>query len=162
MSEYDSESDSESNTESFDIDTEEIHIEYNYENLDNLWSIKNTISYASCVYLIINIICTTYNIWYAIPVFLLMFGIFGITRYNNYLSTYFLLYLILKLIFDFYALINLNNEIDTYLLTILIILKVYLLELTIRFLIKICNLNENELKIIKDNYTPNNRRMILY
>ena len=161
MSESDSEFDSESNTESLDIDTEEIHIEYNYENLDNLWSIKNTISYASCVYLIINIICTTYNIWYAIPVFLLILGIFGITQYNNYLSAYFLLYLILKLVFDFYALINLNNEIDSFLLTVLIILKVYLLELTIRFLIKICNLNENELKIIKDNYTPNNRRLIL-
>jgi len=162
MSESDLESDSESTTESLDIDTEEIHIEYNYENLDNLWSIKNTISYASCVYLIINLICTTYNIWYAIPVFLLILGVFGITQYNNYLSTYFLLYLILKLIFDFYTLINLNNEIDSFLLTVLIILKVYLLELTIRFLIKICNLNENELKIIKDNYSPNSIRLILY
>jgi len=162
MSESDLESDSESTTESLDIDTEEIHIEYNYENLDNLWSIKNTISYASCVYLIINLICTTYNIWYAIPVFLLILGVFGITQYNNYLSTYFLLYLILKLIFDFYTLINLNNEIDSFLLTVLIILKVYLLELTIRFLIKICNLNENELKIIKNNYSPNSRRLILY
>jgi len=162
MSESDLESDSESTTESLDIDTEEIHIEYNYENLDNLWSIKNTISYASCVYLIINLICTTYNIWYAIPVFLLILGVFGITQYNNYLSTYFLLYLILKLIFDFYTLINLNNQINSFLLTVLIILKVYLLELTIRFLIKICNLNENELKIIKDNYSPNSIRLILY
>ena len=162
MSESDLESDSESTTESLDIDTEEIHIEYNYENLDNLWSIKNTISYASCVYLIINLICTTYNIWYAIPVFLLILGVFGITQYNNYLSTYFLLYLILKLIFDFYTLINLNNQINSFLLTVLIILKVYLLELTIRFLIKICNLNENELKIIKNNYSPNSRRLILY
>jgi len=157
-----SDTDSNSETDSIEINTEEINIEYNYENLDHLWSIKNTILYASCVYLFINMICALYNMWYIIPVFLLIFGVIGISKYNNFLTVYFLIYLIIKLIVDFYFLINIENEINTFLLAILIIIKIYLCELTLKFFIKVCNLTNNELYIIKNDYIPNNRQVVLY
>jgi hypothetical protein len=157
-----SDTETNSETESIEINTEDLNIEYNYSNLDHLWSIKNTILYASGVYLFINMIYTIYNIWYLIPVFLLIFGVIGISKYNNFLTVYFFIYLIIKLIVDSYLLIKIENQINIVLLAILIIIKIYLCELTLKFFIKVCNLTNDELNIIKNDYIPNNRQVVLY
>jgi hypothetical protein len=144
-------------------ETFEINNENNIENLDSLWSIRNTILYASIVYLLINIIYTIFNIWYIIPVFLLMFGFIGIKNYSSLLSFYFFIYLVIKLCIEVNIVFNTNNtDVDIFLLTLLIVLKIYLCELTLKFYIKVCNLSKDDLNKIKDNYIPSRRNLTLY
>ena len=147
-----------------DLEPLEINNENNIKNLDSLWSIRNTILYASFVYLLINIIYAIFNIWYLIPVFLLMFGFIGIKQYSTFLSFYFLIYLVIKLCIEVNIVFNTNNntDVDIFLLTLLIILKIYLCELTLKFFIKVCNLSKDNLDKIKDNYIPSRRNITLY
>ena len=142
----------------------EINNENNIKNLDSLWSIRNTILYASFVYLLINIIYAIFNILYLIPVFLLMFGFIGIKQYSTFLSFYFFIYLVIKLCIEVNIVFNTNNntDVDIFLLTLLIILKIYLCELTLKFFIKVCNLSKDNLDKIKDNYIPSRRNITLY
>ena len=155
-------SDNENENES-DSEPLEINNENNIKNLDSLWSIRNTILYASFVYLLINIIYAIFNILYLIPVFLLMFGFIGIKQYSTFLSFYFFIYLVIKLCIEVNIVFNTNNtDVDIFLLTLLIILKIYLCELTLKFLIKVCNLSKDNLDKIKDNYIPSRRNITLY
>lgn len=147
-----------------DLEPLEINNENNIKNLDSLWSIRNTILYASFVYLLINIIYAIFNIWYLIPVFLLMFGFIGIKQYSTFLSFYFFIYLVIKLCIEVNIVFNTNNntDVDIFLLTLLIIFKIYLCELTLKFFIKVCNLSKDNLDKIRDNYIPSRRNVTLY
>jgi len=134
----------------------------NYENLDILWSLKNTILFISYGFLFLNGMYIMYNIYYIIPFFIIFLGVFGIAKYDKILSVYFIFYLVIKLAIDFYELINIKDEISSYIITLIIIFEIYVCELTIKYLIKIYNLSIVETELITSNYIPRNRRITLY
>jgi hypothetical protein len=144
-------------------DSEEENLnEYNNENLDTIWSLKNTILFISIFYLIVSVLAVFYNIYYIVAIILITFGMLGIKKFNCPLCTYFLLYCLARVGFDIYILYYTNYDMETIIFCFIIFFELYIIELLIRFMIKIYYLTYEELQLLTNDYIPTNRRIVLY
>ena len=144
-------------------DSEEENLnEYNNENLDTIWSLRNTILFISIFYLIASVLAVFYNIYYIVAIILITFGMLGIKKFNCPLCTYFLLYCLARVGFDIYILYYTNYDMETIIFCFIIFFELYIIELLIRFMIKIYYLTYEELQLLTNDYIPTNRRIVLY
>ena len=136
--------------------------EYNLENLDTIYNLRNTLFVISIFYLISCIFALFFNYYYIVAIILILFGLLGINKFNNPLCTYFLVYCLLRVGLDIYMLYLSNDENQIFIICIFIFFELFIIHLLSRFMLKIYYISYEELQLLNDNYYPTNRRIVLY
>lgn len=136
--------------------------EFNTENLDTIYNLRNTLFVISIFYLITCLFAVFFNNYYIIAIVLLLFGLLGINKFNNPLCTYFLVYCLVRVGLDIYMLYLSNNDDQILILCIFIFFELFIIHLLSRFMLKIYYISYEELQLLNDNYYPTNRRIVLY